>query len=46
MVTEGDIHLPYTNTLKVLEKWGPDCHFLGHGLDSSIDELETLLETE
>ena len=37
---------PYTDTLKVLEKWGPGCHFLGHGLDSSIDELETLLETE
>jgi cystathionine gamma-synthase len=30
----------------VLEKWGPGCHFLGHGLDSSIDELETILETE
>ena len=37
---------PYTDTLKVLEKWGPGCHFLGHGLDSSIDELETLLVTE
>ena len=37
---------PYTDTLKVLEKWGPGCHFLGHGLDTSIDELETILEME
>ena len=37
---------PYTDTLKVLEKWGPGCHFLGQGLDSSIDELEAILEAE
>ncbi len=37
---------PYTDTLKVLEKWGPGCYFLGHGLDSSIDELEAILEAE
>lgn len=37
---------PYTDTLKVLEKWGPGCHFLGQGLDSSIDELEAMLEAE
>ncbi|KAI9438721.1 PLP-dependent transferase [Lactarius indigo] len=37
---------PYTDTLKVLEKWGPGCYFLGHGLDSSIDELEEILEAE
>ncbi|KAH9054840.1 PLP-dependent transferase [Lactarius vividus] len=37
---------PYTDTLKVLEKWGPGCYFLGHGLDSSIDELEGILEAE
>jgi cystathionine gamma-synthase len=37
---------PYTDTLKVLEKWGPGCYFLGDGLDSSIDELEALLEAE
>ncbi len=24
---------PYTDTLKILEKWGPGCHFFGHGLD-------------
>ena len=37
---------PYTDTLKVLEKWGPGCYFLGHGLDSCIDELEAILEAE
>ncbi|KAI0266127.1 PLP-dependent transferase [Gloeopeniophorella convolvens] len=37
---------PYTDTVKVLEKWGPGCHFLGHGLDSSLDELEEILAAE
>lgn len=37
---------PYTDTLKVLQKWGPGCHFFGHGLDSDIDQLEALLEAE
>ncbi|KAH7909622.1 pyridoxal phosphate-dependent transferase [Hygrophoropsis aurantiaca] len=37
---------PYTDTLKILQKWGPGCHFLGHGLDSDIDTLETILATE
>ncbi|KAI8974865.1 PLP-dependent transferase, partial [Trametes punicea] len=37
---------PYTDTLKILEKWGPGCHFFGHGLDADIDELEKLLEME
>lgn len=35
---------PYTDTLKILEKWGPGCHFFGHGLDKDIDDLERLLE--
>ncbi|KAG6334183.1 hypothetical protein ID866_4912 [Astraeus odoratus] len=35
---------PYTDTLKILEKWGPGCHFFGHGLDSDIDALESKLE--
>ncbi|KAJ6619484.1 pyridoxal phosphate-dependent transferase [Mycena sp. CBHHK59/15] len=34
---------PYTDTLKVLEKWGPGCHFLG---DGNIDRLEEILEEE
>ncbi|GLB42245.1 putative cys/Met metabolism PLP-dependent enzyme [Lyophyllum shimeji] len=37
---------PYTDTLKILEKWGPGCHFFGNGLDSDIDELEAILEKE
>ncbi|THH11953.1 hypothetical protein EW145_g358 [Phellinidium pouzarii] len=35
---------PYTDTLKILQKWGSGCHFFGHGLDSDLDALETLLE--
>ncbi|KAH7886868.1 pyridoxal phosphate-dependent transferase [Phlebopus sp. FC_14] len=34
---------PYTDTLKILEKWGPGAYFLGHGLDSDIDTLEGIL---
>ncbi|EGO03992.1 hypothetical protein SERLA73DRAFT_119583 [Serpula lacrymans var. lacrymans S7.3] len=37
---------PYTDTLKILEKWGPGCHFLGRGLDEDIDTLEQILEEE
>ncbi|KAJ6584849.1 pyridoxal phosphate-dependent transferase [Mycena capillaripes] len=33
----------YTDTLKILEKWGPGCHFLG---DGSLDHLEEILEAE
>jgi len=29
-----------------LQKWGTGCHFFGNGLDSDIDELEALLESE
>ncbi|KAF9225918.1 PLP-dependent transferase [Gyrodon lividus] len=37
---------PYTDTLKILEKWGPGAHFFGHGLDSDIDTLENLISDE
>ncbi|KIJ61528.1 hypothetical protein HYDPIDRAFT_96158 [Hydnomerulius pinastri MD-312] len=37
---------PYTDTLKILEKWGPGAHFFGYGLDSDLDSLETLLDEE
>ncbi|KAF8609418.1 PLP-dependent transferase [Ceratobasidium sp. AG-I] len=37
---------PYTDTLKILQKWGPGCHFLGHGQDSDINELSAILEQE
>ncbi|KAG1729260.1 pyridoxal phosphate-dependent transferase [Suillus lakei] len=36
----------YTDTLKILQKWGPGCHFLGHGLDSDICTLETIIKQE
>lgn len=39
------ISFPYTDTLKTLEKWGPGCYFFGHGLDETLDELETTLST-
>ncbi|KAL8280603.1 hypothetical protein RQP46_006926 [Phenoliferia psychrophenolica] len=35
---------PYTDTLKILEKWGPGCHFLGHGLTSDLPALRALAE--
>ncbi|KAF9239783.1 pyridoxal phosphate-dependent transferase [Melanogaster broomeanus] len=37
---------PYTDTLKILQKWGPGAYFFGHGLDSDIDALESLLSEE
>ena len=37
---------PYTDTLKILQKWGPGCHFLGLGIDTDIDRLEILLKEE
>lgn len=37
---------PYTDTLKILEKWGEGCHFFGNGMDRDINELERLLERE
>ena len=30
----------------MLQKWGPGCHFLGHGLDGDIDALESILQEE
>ncbi|KAG5646383.1 hypothetical protein DXG03_003706 [Asterophora parasitica] len=37
---------PYTDTLKILQKWGSGCHFFGQGIDSEIDDLEAVLEQE
>ncbi|CAO3610696.1 unnamed protein product [Mucor hiemalis] len=36
---------PYTDTLKILQKWGPGCHFFGLGEEESVDELEALLKS-
>ncbi|KAG2069557.1 PLP-dependent transferase [Suillus decipiens] len=46
MSTSQEHVFPYTDTLKILQKWGPGCHFLGHGLDSDIDTLETIIKQE
>ncbi|OKL63404.1 Cystathionine gamma-synthase [Talaromyces atroroseus] len=35
---------PYTDTLKILEKWGPGCLFYGHGSSEDLDDLESRLE--
>ncbi|KAJ8609525.1 hypothetical protein MRB53_039083 [Persea americana] len=34
---------PYTDTLKILEKWGPGAVFYGRGDDHDLKELENLL---
>lgn len=31
---------PYTDTLKVLQKFGPGCYFYGHGEDADIETME------
>ncbi|KAG0093208.1 hypothetical protein BGZ93_007987 [Podila epicladia] len=31
---------PYTDTLKVLQKFGPGCYFYGHGEDADIEAME------
>lgn len=36
---------PYTDTLKILQKWGPGCHFFGNGTDADIDSLASLLSS-
>ncbi|KAI8381077.1 pyridoxal phosphate-dependent transferase [Radiomyces spectabilis] len=36
---------PYTDTLKILQKFGAGCHFYGLGEDQQIDELEALLQS-
>jgi len=36
----------YVDTVKVLEKWGPGCHFFGFGHEEDVDVLEALLESE
>ncbi|KAJ5885310.1 Cystathionine gamma-synthase [Penicillium taxi] len=35
---------PYTDTLKILEKWGPGCLFYGHGSSEDLDDLEARLK--
>ncbi|KAH8090464.1 putative cystathionine gamma-synthase [Filobasidium floriforme] len=35
---------PYTDTLKILQKWGPGCHFFGHGTTPDLHALSDLLD--
>jgi cystathionine gamma-synthase len=35
---------PYTDTLKILQKWGPGCLFYGHGSSEDLDDLESRLK--
>jgi len=35
---------PYTDTLKILQKWGPGCLFYGHGSSADLDDLEARLK--
>ncbi|KAG8529256.1 uncharacterized protein KY384_005891 [Bacidia gigantensis] len=35
---------PYTDTLKILEKFGPGCQFYGYGSDEELDDLEKRCE--
>ncbi|SPO28496.1 probable STR2 - Cystathionine gamma-synthase [Ustilago trichophora] len=37
---------PYTDTLKILQKFGPGCHFYGLGVDSDLESLERTLEAQ
>jgi cystathionine gamma-synthase len=34
---------PYTDTLKILQKWGPGCHFFGHGTTPDLEALSDML---
>lgn len=35
---------PYTDTLKILQKWGPGCLFYGNGSSEDLDDLEARLK--
>lgn len=35
---------PYTDTLKILQKWGPGCHFIGTGLDKDLPEVRRIAQ--
>jgi cystathionine gamma-synthase len=37
---------PYLDTLKILQKWGPGCFFLGNGDEDDLIRLEALLQTQ
>lgn len=43
--TSDQSRFTYVDTLKILQKWGPGCHFYGYGSSQDLDELEQLLES-
>lgn len=49
VIPEGHYHrsvcfgFPYTDTIKILTKWGAGVHFYGNGESSDLDELEKTL---
>jgi len=45
-LADVSIRFPYMDTILLLRKLGPGCHFLGHGSDDDIDSLERILEEE
>lgn len=36
---------PYTDTVKILEKWGPGCKFYGNHPDLNLSEFEAFLRS-
>lgn len=40
------LRFPYTDTLKILNKWGEGCTFYGNGTNAELDEFEAYLETQ
>ena len=41
----ADGRFTYVDTLKILQKWGPGCHFYGHASNEDLDLLEKLLSS-
>jgi cystathionine gamma-synthase len=39
------VSFPYADTLKVLQKWGPGCHFFGQGSTTDLASLTDLLSS-
>jgi cystathionine gamma-synthase len=39
----ADGRFTYVDTLKILQKWGPGCHFYGHASNDDLNSLEKLL---
>ncbi|KAG8894076.1 hypothetical protein FRC01_013173, partial [Tulasnella sp. 417] len=35
---------PYTDTLKILENWGPGCYFFGGGVDGDLSEVRRVAQ--